>query len=141
MKLKECSFCGEQTKLWRSKPPTCAKCMPKAKIKVNTSKVTKKIKESNVYYQEAIKENMDRNGECLCDNCGVTIPYPTGRNVSHIISKGANIALYYEKENNFILCAMCEDVWTNGDKTKMRIFPESKTRTFNLLNKYYLLKQ
>lgn len=115
--------------------------MPKTKIKVDTNKLSKKIKESNDYYQKQIQKNIDRNGECLCDNCGVTIPNPTGRNVSHIISKGANVALYYEEDNNFILCLPCEDIWTNGDKTKMHIFPESKTRTFNLLNKYYLLKQ
>ena len=50
---------------------------------------------------------------------------PQGINVSHIISGGANIALYLEPLNNFILCRGCENQWTNINPKDMGIWQEA----------------
>lgn len=141
MKLKQCSVCGEMTQLWKSKPPTCKKCYRPTPIKRDTNKLSKEIKVNKEYYNAAIQKNVELNGYCKCENCGDTIINPTGRNVSHIIAKGTNKSLYLNPLNNFVLCLLCEDTWTNGDRTKMRVFPESQTRKFNLLNEFYLKGQ
>ena len=137
-KQKVCSICGRESKLWRSHPPTCAFCIKKEPVKVNRTKLSKEITINKEYYSEAIQDNINKYGSCTCENCYKNIPNPKGRNVSHIIAKGTNKSLYLEKDNNFVLCLECEDTWTNGDRKKMRIFPESQTRKFNLLNNFYL---
>lgn len=56
------------------------------------------------YYAKAIFANIERNkGKCRCDECGREIKTPTGRNVCHIIGKGANTALYHDIRNHLIL--------------------------------------
>jgi hypothetical protein len=111
------------------------------KIKQITSKQVEKRKKDNEYYQEAIEINKQKNGgECICENCFDPIQHPRGINVSHIISKGANLALYHDLLNHFILCFRCEGIWTannGGEKTEMLIFPESEERKQVLTLKYY----
>ena len=58
-------------------------------------------------------------------------------NVSHVIAAGANIALYNEIKNSFVLCLKCEDIWTNRDRTTMRIYPKSQQIRQELNLKYY----
>lgn len=107
------------------------------KVKV-TSKQRAKIKLNKEYYVKAIAANIRlNNGLCVCENCPTVIHNPTGSNVSHIISAGANTALYLDKLNHFILCAICEGIWTMHDKTTMNIYPESEERRIKLNRKYY----
>ena len=106
-----------------------------------SKKKQKQIVESKEYYADAIKENKDRfKGTCRCENCGNEILFPTGKNVSHVIGGGANLALYLDPINNFILCFTCEGIWTDargGSKYDMAIFPASEKRKEELTLKYY----
>jgi hypothetical protein len=113
--------------------------LKRAPIKVKISaKQRAKIKLNKEYYAKAIESNKKlNNGVCVCENCPKVISNPTGSNVSHIISAGANAALYLDKLNHFILCAACEGVWTMQDKTTMNIYPKSEERRIKLNNKYY----
>lgn len=105
-------------------------------------KISKKqqiaIKTSKEYYENAILNNQKKNkGLCYCENCGDLIKFPTGSNVSHIISKGTNISLYFDMENHFILCSTCEYEWTNGSRRKMKIYPLSEQIKTKLTHQYY----
>jgi hypothetical protein len=107
------------------------------KTKVS-AKQRAKIKLNKEYYLKAIERNKKQNkGLCVCENCAKTIKTPTGSNVSHIISAGANAALYLDMLNHFILCDVCEGVWTMHDKTLMAIYNESEERRIKLNHKYY----
>ena len=118
------------------KPKTALKRTP-IKKKVS-SKQRAKIKLNQEYYANAIAANRKKNfGTCVCENCSRTISNPTGSNVSHIVSAGANTALYLDMENHFILCEVCEAIWTNFDKTTMNIYKESEERRIKLNFKYY----
>ena len=128
------------------KPPKPLKRTPIEKKPYKINKVSKKqqkqIVQNKEYYQDAIQRNIKRfnRGECICENCGTEIPNPTGRNVSHVIGAGANIFLYHDPINNFILCFICEGIWTDnrgGSKGDMAIFPESERRKEELTLKYY----
>lgn len=110
------------------------------KIKKISKKKSAEIVKSKAYYELAINQNKKQNrGKCICENCGDEIKNPTGRNVSHIISGGANSALYLDMLNHFILCFFCENTWTNEDKTTMGIYEESEIRKEKLNHKYYEL--
>lgn len=71
------------------------KPLKRAPIKVKISaKQRAKIKLNKEYYAKAIESNKKlNNGVCVCENCPKVISNPTGSNVSHIISAGANAAL------------------------------------------------
>lgn len=128
--------------------PQPKKGMPQKKPKVQlkrtpiskkpTAKQSDSIKASKEYYRIAIAANMAQNkGKCICEECGCVIANPTGSNVSHIVSKGANRELYLDPLNHFILCDIDEGHWTMHDKTKMNIYPESEERRIELNHKYY----
>jgi len=139
MKLKQCSKCGKTTKLWKANPPLCKYCSSGG---VKIAKITEKkkdfIKMSKAYYSLAITKNkLSNGGKCICEECGNEIKSPSGRNVSHIISGGSNIALYLEPTNNFILCAKCENIWTNISPSSMKIWGEAQERKEKLNLKYY----
>lgn len=90
------------------------------------------------YYKLAVAKNINENkGKCICKECGAQIINPTGRNVSHIVARGANPKLYHDITNHFILCFECEFTWTNGDRTTMKIYPESEKTREKLNYKYY----
>ena len=97
-----------------------------------TAKGRKQIRENKRYYAEVIATKPH-----VCENCGKRIPKPTGSNVSHILGKGSNPALYYDKDNNYLLCKSCENWWTNGNKTTMNIYRESTEIARRLTLKYY----
>jgi len=103
------------------------------------------MKENQAYYARVIAAKAVVNKETgfiewHCENCGDEIVRPTGRNVSHILGKGSNPALYLDPDNNFLLCRDCEHQWTDGDKTKMRIYPRSQEISSQLTNKHYTKK-
>lgn len=103
-----------------------------------TKKQSESIKASKEYYRLAIDSNVSHNkGKCVCEECGCVIKEPTGSNVSHIVSKGANRELYLDPMNHFILCNIHEGQWTMHDKTVMNIYPESEERRIKLNHKYY----
>lgn len=146
MKLKICSFCGKETILWKANPKACKECWAKHKPKVESEakkesikKRTESIKSSGAYYKRAIGQNIiDNKGKCLCDNCKAVIYPANGSNVSHIISKGSNAALYHHKLNNFILCFDCEQKFSNeGKRSEMNIFKEYEHRKELLNNEFY----
>jgi 5-methylcytosine-specific restriction endonuclease McrA len=117
---------------------------PKAELKRTpikkkvSPKQRARIKLNQEYYANAIAANKKKNyGLCVCENCSKTIPNPKGSNVSHIVSAGANTALYLDIENHFILCGVCEAVWSCFDKTTMNIYKESEERRIRLNHKYY----
>ena len=98
----------------------------KKPIKKVSEKGKVKIKESNDYYRMAIGMNIVKNkGKCICEECGEEILSPVGANVSHIISKGANPALYTNKLNHKILCFKHHQMWETGDRKSMKIYEES----------------
>jgi hypothetical protein len=117
--------------------------MPLKKVKQGlnrtpTVKQYESIKASKEYYRLAIASNIAQNkGKCICEECGNQIKEPSGSNVSHIVSKGANRELYLDPLNHFILCDIHEGHWTMHDKTTMNIYHESEERRINLNHKYY----
>jgi 5-methylcytosine-specific restriction endonuclease McrA len=87
----------------------------------------------DAYYAEVI-----RTKSHVCENCGAPIPDPAGHNVSHIVSAGNNEALYYDPDNNFLLCLDCEGIWTGKSPHSMRIWPEAERRITMLNHRYYV---
>lgn len=133
-KLKTCSICERESKLWKSNPPTCKGCMKRTPIKVNTTKRQQAIDVGNSYYKDAINANIERNGGvCKCDKCSVVINYPIGRNVSHILGKGARSKLYLHPLNHFILCFRHVIAEESGGLSKMKIHDEWQRRRLELL--------
>ena len=76
-------------------------------------------------------------GRCICEECNIEIKEPKGMNVSHIISKGSNVALYLEPLNSYVLCVPCHQKWEFGDRVSMKIYPEAMERKERLTHKYY----
>jgi hypothetical protein len=77
------------------------------------------------YYNQSIAANAAKNnGDVTCEECGLIIPYATGRNVCHVIGKGAEIRLYHHPENHFILCHTHAAQEETHHKKNMRIYPE-----------------
>lgn len=131
----QCTTCSDAFKRARNKPKL---------IKKVSAKKLLFIADSNQYYIRAILANRKKNGgECRCDECGEKIKHPNGRNVSHIVSSGANNALYLDERNNKILCIFengCEPKWTEGDRTTMKIWPECEKIAEQLTLEYYSAK-
>ena len=72
--------------------------------KAPSPKKVEQIAENKQYYAKAIHANIIKNkGKCRCDECGHEIRNPIGRNVAHIIGKGANTTLYHDMRNHLIL--------------------------------------
>jgi hypothetical protein len=118
-----CKRCSSKT--WQTTPKTSDKT--KANIKVN-----------KIYYQMQIDTNKAINkGRCICEECNIEIKEPKGMNVSHIISKGSNVALYLEPLNSYVLCVPCHQKWEFGDRASMKIYPEAMERRERLTLKYY----
>lgn len=156
-KNKKCIICGRDDRPWFSKK-RCKECtgkayaqaaMENAKVKAgekpNRGIVIKKIipkqkvkiEENNQYYKRCIAENIIKNKDCArCDNCGEKIRKPTGRNVGHIISSGANSRLYHEPLNHFMLgkgelfgeCGCLHEFDEGTDRQSMNIYEESERR-------------
>ena len=96
------------------------------------------IKASKIYYQVQLDSNkIKNNGKVICEECNKEIKEPKGRNVSHIISAGANKALYLEPLNSFILCVPCHNRWEFEDRQAMSIYTEAMGRKEKLTLKYY----
>lgn len=134
--------CGEYGLITTRSRALCVKCEYERKPQKPIRRPKpKNLVENKAYYAKKIAHNIIiNNGICVCENCDRTIKHPTGRNVSHIISAGANITLYLDDKNSYILCSICEDVWTSGDKTTMRIYEDSERRRMALNLKYYTKK-
>lgn len=110
---------------------------PKPITKVSAKKRNEIIK-SNDYYRAAIEANINRNkGICVCEECGATIRYPKGRNVSHIISAGANKSLYFDILNQNVLCLKCVELEESGDKRTMKLYNQREQIKQQLTSKYY----
>jgi len=108
------------------------------RIKKISDKQKNRIVANKSYYAQEIARHQEENkGQCPCENCGVEIINPSGRNVSHIIAGSSNSALYHHPLNRFILCHDCERIWTNEDKTKLKIYHSSEERMIDLKNFYY----
>jgi len=77
------------------------------------------------YYKLALELNASKNqGDVVCEECGIVIPYPNDRNVCHVIGKGADIRLYHEIENHFVLCYRHVLQEESHHRKTMRIYPE-----------------
>lgn len=108
------------------------------RIKRVSDKQKTRIAANKSYYAQEIARHLEENkGKCPCENCSAEIINPSGRNVSHIIAGSANSALYHHPLNRFILCQDCERIWTNEDKTKLKIYHSSEERMIDLKNFYY----
>ena len=140
MKRKLCNVIGCEYLVWargKCKRHDAFGKIPEPIRRVSDKK-SKFIKDSKIYYDVAIQTNIAKNnGKCICENCQKEIKSPKGINVSHIISGGANITLYLEPLNNFILCRECENQWTNVNPKAMGIWQEAQRRKTILNNKYY----
>lgn len=155
MKLKTCAYPGcTSNHIWKkslckyhSQKLTPPKLLKRVAIKAKPFKQSDKskkkqmeaIKDANVYYKKAIAQNIINNkGKCLCDECGSEILNPTGSNVSHLISKGANAALYFHTLNHFIFCFDCEQLFSNmGKREMMNIYAQFEVTHELLNNQYY----
>jgi hypothetical protein len=137
-KLCKCG-CGELGYIWARGFIKGHENKGKAKgIKKVSDKQKSRIIANKSYYAQEIARHLEENkGQCPCENCGVEIINPSGRNVSHIIAGSANSALYHHPLNRFILCHDCERIWTNEDKTKLKIYHSSEERMIDLKNFYY----
>jgi hypothetical protein len=138
--------CGNRGLITTRSRGLCSLCESKRKPpKPKKTKPPKNMAENKKYYAQRIVANMIKNkGKCICENCDDEIKKPIGRNVSHVIGAGANITLYHEAENSFVLCLRCERIWTDGTeggKTKMRIYEDSEERRMRLTLKYYTQKK
>lgn len=118
--------------------------LPKEKKRIRrvSPKQAQRIRANKAYYQMVLDTKphtpWGTNGtQHTCENCGDKIINASGRNVSHILSMGSNPGLYHDEENNYLLCDLCEHVWTNGDKTKMRLYADSEEISNRLKLKYY----
>lgn len=137
--LKECYM--------KATPP---KPIKKSYLKPKISdKQSDKIKVDREYYAKAIHANIIKNkGRCKCDECGHKIDYPIGRNVAHLIGKGANLALYHDIRNHVILGKgemfnECNCLWIldeSGDWEKMKLAEHIKQVKQKLTKEYYTKK-
>lgn len=109
----------------------------------------KKRSADRQYYIEAINLNKKKNnGICMCDECGNRIHQPTGSNVAHIISKGANNTLYHDIRNHVILgkgamFGECDCLWkfdNSGNRLQMRIYDHTESIRELLNYEYYQKK-
>lgn len=137
--LKECYM--------KATPPRPIK---KSYLKPKISdKQSDKIKVDREYYAKAIHANIVKNkGKCKCDECGHKIDYPIGRNVAHLIGKGANLALYHDIRNHVILGKgemfnECNCLWIldeSGEWEKMKLAEHIKQVKQQLTKEYYTKK-
>lgn len=140
-KKKICKSCDNPRYIWaKGMCRTCAtKAKPPKPICKRTDKKKAVIKDSNKYYRMAIARNIVKNkGVCRCDECDVVIKNPKGRNVAHIISGGANPALYLDPDNQNVLCIDCvirEESGTN--RKEMKLYEQRENTRTLLTNKYY----
>lgn len=129
---KKCSSCGKETFLFgRGMCKFCYKCKPSPK-RIEQLKLNKK------YYALIISRFPDRR----CQECDDEVKRPTGYNVSHIVSAGANIALYLDERNSFFLCRLHHNQWESGlsreeQRSSMKIYEEAMRRREVLTNEYY----
>lgn len=114
-----------------------------------SDKRSDKIKVDREYYAKAIHANIVKNkGRCKCDECGYKIDYPIGRNVAHLIGKGANLALYHDIRNHVILGKgeifnECNCLWIldeSGEWEKMKLAEHIKQVKQQLTKEYYTKK-
>lgn len=102
--------------------------------------------ENKSYYAKAIFLNIKKNnGRCKCDECGEDINKPTGRNVCHIIGKGANTALYHDVRNHLVLgkgelfgecnCGWMFDESGSWEEMNVALYARQTKETLNL--EYY----
>jgi len=105
------------------------------------------IQEDNAYYSRAIQINIkNNNGVCLCQECNHEIKQPVGRNVAHLIGKGANKALYHDIRNHVILgkgemFGECNCLWKfdeSGEWESMKIAKRVIEIKVVLLREYYI---
>jgi hypothetical protein len=137
-KKKICKECNKLDYLFSK--GRCKACASKsyAKTPKISDKTKDNIKVNKIYYQVQIDTNKAKNkGKCICEECGCEIKTPSGKNVSHIISKGSNVALYLEPTNNFVLCVAHHHQWEFGDRKSMNIYEEAMERKEALTRKYY----
>jgi len=137
-KKKICKSCQKEDYIFsQGKCVRCAKNSYEKMAKVS-DKGKESIKASKIYYQVQLDSNKVKNkGKVICEECNKEIKEPKGRNVSHIISAGANNALYLEPLNSFILCVPCHNRWEFEDRQAMNIYPEAMERKEKLTLKYY----
>ena len=137
-KKKICKGCGKDDFIFSK--GRCKQCAIKtySKTPKTSDKTKESVKASKIYYQVQIDTNKVKNkGKCICEECNKEIKEPVGMNVSHIISAGANKALYLEPLNSFILCVPCHNRWEFEDRQAMSIYPEAMERKEKLTLKYY----
>lgn len=72
----------------------------------------------------------------VCEECGKPILHPGAVNVSHILTRGAHPDLAHDPRNINILCFAHHQMWENGDRKSMRIYPINE-RKINKLKKEY----
>lgn len=110
----------------------------KKRLRQISEKRAAKIKEEKEYYSVVIADKRDKkSGKWFCEECENEIKMPTGRNVSHIISKGANPNLYLDERNNCLLCAECHWGYEFGDRTTMKIYERTEKIRETLTKEYY----
>lgn len=138
LKKKICKECGNEDYIFSK--GRCKPCASKsyAKPPKLSDKGKASVKANKIYYQVQIDTHKAKNkGKCICEECGKEIKEPKGNNVSHIISAGANKALYLEPLNSFILCVQHHLQWEGGDRKSMNIYEEAMERKLELTRKYY----
>lgn len=76
------------------------------------------------------------NKTMVCEECGKPIPHPGAVNVSHILTRGAHPDMAHDPRNVNILCFAHHQMWENGDRQSMRIYPINERKIKKLKKEY-----
>ncbi len=72
----------------------------------------------------------------ICEECGIELPYYSAKNVSHILSRGAHIAISLDPRNFNLLTYQNHQRWESGDRQNMKIYNKNQ-ETMQMLNLEY----
>ena len=133
----KCSECGNEGPIAYVKEQLCSYCnrrrharnyakkdkkvyiLKRSPIKPSKRRA-KSIKNDNAFYEEV----WNSKPHC-CEECHKSLPVFNKSYISHIISKGSNVAFRHDKRNINILCFSCHQQWEFGDKRSMRIYSKN----------------
>lgn len=73
----------------------------------------------------------------ICEETGMAIQCYSASNISHILSRGAHIAMQYDLRNYNLLILQAHNQWEQGDRKSMKIWPKNEILMEKLNLEYY----
>lgn len=99
------------------------------------------IKANDRYYHYCFSNSL-----LICENCGAPLFINrnidgcySAKNVSHILSRGANAELAHDPRNHNILCGTCHKTWESPQNKGMLIYMDNQVVIKELRKDYLLL--